>query len=618
MTSLFGGGAAVSVNASGTLVPETFIPANGQVLFNLTAFNYTPNTNSLLVFINGQKQIFGVDFLESSSSTFTLTSPVTSSDSVEVIGFPLADISQVANYSDPGGSARVGFMPIGVGALATTLEEMVRVAVNVFWFMTAQQIADVKARTKLIDVTAALQAGINYVKSFGGKLAVPQAAYKVSDSLNLGNSIAGYSNVVIEGLGLPQIISTNLSAPVFTVGGERHKLTGFFIGYSTLPAYTDVNAVGVRHYNTYECIFERLYFYNVFGSMDQHQGPVAGGQNAFFSNTVKDLRCVNFSGWGLRLIPYLGGNSGNIFSNIYINNRGGQNPVDNIACLGGVWIETSDDGVIDQLNIEWCKNSAPLLVLNQAGNITFNGLHLEGNYPQTSYNPLIDITGGGGASPSFNSLTVTNNNYSAAVGQALFRLDAAGSKVRVGTIKANNSTGVANMSAVSYGGSTCYGSTLEVSCVTDTDGSLQVDNYSPKISLGSVTEGLEYPVQRWNLNVCKQYSSVQDSVGGTASATFTLTGTALDDKMGLWNTASKIFTIKQPGLYNCAVTIPAGSAPTIQVKKNFTTAGTLVVTPGQRTEIYQMYLSRGDTVQFVLASGSFTRSGVVISVALAA
>ena len=108
MTSLFGGGSSINVNASGTLVPQQFTPTDGQTLFTLTSFTYTPNTNSLLVFINGTLQVPVSDYVETSSSSFTLTSPVTATDSVRVIGFPLASFFQ----------AGVGNLPTDIPTVA--------------------------------------------------------------------------------------------------------------------------------------------------------------------------------------------------------------------------------------------------------------------------------------------------------------------------------------------------------------------------------------------------------------------------------------------------------------------------------------------------------------------
>lgn len=92
MTSIFGGGSGI-LSSSGTLVPQSFIPTDGQTVFTITSFSYVPDTTSILVFINGQKQRYNVDYTETSSTSFTLTSSVTANDIVEVLGFPKVNIS---------------------------------------------------------------------------------------------------------------------------------------------------------------------------------------------------------------------------------------------------------------------------------------------------------------------------------------------------------------------------------------------------------------------------------------------------------------------------------------------------------------------------------------------
>lgn len=137
MTSLFGGGTNLTANASGTLLPQSFIPVDGQTLFNITAFSYTQGTNSLIVFINGQKQRVGIDFIETSTTSFTLTSPVTALDSVEVIGFPLATITLLdgtpiyATLAASSGSSLIGFIQAGTGAVTRTVQDKSRERVSV-------------------------------------------------------------------------------------------------------------------------------------------------------------------------------------------------------------------------------------------------------------------------------------------------------------------------------------------------------------------------------------------------------------------------------------------------------------------------------------------------------
>ena len=70
-TSLFGTGNSINVNVNCTLIPQSFVATASQTLFTLTNFSYTVGTNSLLVWINGQKQQLPRDFTETSSSSLT-------------------------------------------------------------------------------------------------------------------------------------------------------------------------------------------------------------------------------------------------------------------------------------------------------------------------------------------------------------------------------------------------------------------------------------------------------------------------------------------------------------------------------------------------------------------
>jgi len=88
--------------------------------------------------------------------------------------------------------------------------------------------------------------------------------------------------------------------------------------------------------------------------------------------------------------------------------------------------------------------------------------------------------------------------------------------------------------------------------------------------------------------------------------------------MGLWNAGAVSFIVKQAGTYNCSVTIPTGASPVVNIQKNFASQANLSVTPGGRTETYQIYLAWGESIQFVLVSGSYTRTGVTFSIGLAA
>lgn len=94
MTSAWGGGGTVNVNASGTILPEVFIATNGQKEFTLTKFTYTVGSSSLYVFVNGQLQLLTTDYAETSTTKFTLVEACVGGERVIALGFPLANIIQ--------------------------------------------------------------------------------------------------------------------------------------------------------------------------------------------------------------------------------------------------------------------------------------------------------------------------------------------------------------------------------------------------------------------------------------------------------------------------------------------------------------------------------------------
>lgn len=103
------------------------------------------------------------------------------------------DASSVAGIS----SDMVAYTPAGTGAVATTVQSKLQETVSVFDFMTAAQIADVKARTGSINVAAAIQAAVNSLSASGGVVYFPPGVYLVSSTI----AITGKSNVVLKGIG---------------------------------------------------------------------------------------------------------------------------------------------------------------------------------------------------------------------------------------------------------------------------------------------------------------------------------------------------------------------------------------------------------------------------------
>ena len=98
--------------------------------------------------------------------------------------------SALALLAAPGGSALVGYLPAGTGAVETTVQTKLRQYVSVFDFMTSAQITDVQAGTLAVDVTSAIQAAIDAVfTAGGGGVFVPGGKYRITSSITIKKAV---------------------------------------------------------------------------------------------------------------------------------------------------------------------------------------------------------------------------------------------------------------------------------------------------------------------------------------------------------------------------------------------------------------------------------------------
>lgn len=411
------------------------------------------------------------------------------------------------------------YTPAGTGAVATTVQAKLRESVSV---------KDFGAKGDgVTDDTAAIQAAITSVRSVGGRVVVPQGTYLISNSLNMGDETATYGSFEFVGQGAPVIKSNNLAAPIIKIGGLLMRLEGLNLQYTSQPTSAQTNAVAIRTYNLAYSVIQSIYIYQVRNGIDQYQGVVAGtGTNACFSNTISDIVIQRYTGYGVIMIPTSGGNSGSVWSNIYINYNINGIPSGSGVTLGAFWLQTAQNEVIDLLNLEWQRNPGPLLVLNQCGNTSVRGLHIEGVYPTGAYEPLISVLGGDGSCPTFDGITVTGCDWTGLGGAnlgALFRLNGASpAKITVLGVQSTNNTNPTYMSAVNYGGTTAYGSTIEFVSVYDVDNSLSTSGV-PRVAFGTPTASVQYPLLRWN-NQSTYYAVDWTPIVTASSGTITTVG----------------------------------------------------------------------------------------------
>lgn len=525
------GGSTWQEGNAGSINVQTFSGTGAQTAFTLaTAPQAEANTQ---VYISGVYQQKSEYSLSGTTLTFS-SAPPSGTNNIEVVVMSVMALGTTD-------ASLTNYTPAGTGAVATTVQAKLRETVSVKDFGAVGD--------GIADDTAAIQKAINKVAS-GGTVRIPPGTYLISSSLNIGVTFsagiptATSGNIELVGEGLPLIKSNNQDVPIINLGGNLMRLASLSLQYTSLPAVTKTDAAAIRVYNLAYSVVEQIYGYNVHSLMDMYQGNVAGtGYNAAFSNSYRDLVVQQYTGYGIAMKPYVGGNSGSVWSNIYINSNNNTGPSGSGVTQGGFWLQTCQNEVIDLLNLEWQRNSGSLMVLNQAGNTTVRAVHIEGVYPTTAYAPLIDVLGGDGSTPTFDSITLVGNDWTGYGGAnlgSLFRLNGASpAKVTVAGVQCYSNTNPSYMSAVGTGGSTAYGATIEFVSVYDLDSSLST-NGAPRVYFGTPSTE-QYPLLRWN-NVTSNIKS----------ASGTLTPTI--------NVATTIYDLSAAGLYMFHAYIPGYAA----------------------------------------------------------
>lgn len=90
-------GQSVSANANSSIRDQAFTASASQTVFTLTSFTYSVGTGSLYVYVSGLMQRPGIDFLETGSDSFTLTTPVPAG--TIVLAIAMVEVSAVLDQS---------------------------------------------------------------------------------------------------------------------------------------------------------------------------------------------------------------------------------------------------------------------------------------------------------------------------------------------------------------------------------------------------------------------------------------------------------------------------------------------------------------------------------------
>lgn len=162
--------------------------------------------------------------------------------------YPLQAGTPLVDLAASSGASLVGYLPSGTGAVVTTAQEKLRQSVSVFDFMSAAQIADVQARTALVDISAAFQAAFDNAKLTGKSVYAPAGTYKFLTGVDYITTSADTFTPGVElfGDGPGRTIFVNASnSTLFDVSTDtalKFQMDGKFSGFSYSTSGTATSA----------------------------------------------------------------------------------------------------------------------------------------------------------------------------------------------------------------------------------------------------------------------------------------------------------------------------------------------------------------------------------------
>ena len=216
----------------------------GQLTFTLTTFTYLPGTETLEVYRNGLRLNLGLDYLETNSSTVTLTAPAAAGDQFLFQGGAVVSGAQV-----PGSD--VSFLQAGTGAVTRNMQDKVRESVSVKDFGAVGD--------GVTDDTAAIQAAINSLPASGGSVYFPAGVYKITSTIQVGNgtnsALSTKNSVQLLGSGCAPFQGTSAGTVLKwdgAIGGTVVSFNGSGDGFGLDRILVDCNlkaAIGIAVYS---------------------------------------------------------------------------------------------------------------------------------------------------------------------------------------------------------------------------------------------------------------------------------------------------------------------------------------------------------------------------------
>ena len=227
---------------------EVQTATQGQVVFTLSTITYVPGINSLVVFVNGSKQVTGTNYTETAGNTVTFVTGLNAGDVVDFYASLPASAQNMSN------AVNVAYVPPFPASATTNVQAKLAQTISVKDFGAVGN--------GTTDDTAAIQNAINYVTSVKGKLYFPTGTYLHATTL-----IFKY-NVIYYGDGQGSILKYTGTSDQIQVNNPINSSTAANITVQDLYLLSTIVTTGKANFADIGSSY--LYFNNVYFSCNYY------------------------------------------------------------------------------------------------------------------------------------------------------------------------------------------------------------------------------------------------------------------------------------------------------------------------------------------------------------
>ena len=194
---------------------EVQTATQGQTVFTLSTITYVPGINSLVVFVNGSKQVTGTNYTETAGNTVTFVTGLNAGDVVDFYASLPASAQNMSN------ALNVAYVPPFPASATTNVQAKLAQTVSAKDFGVDP--------TGVNDSTTALLNGIAYAKTAKCILLIPPGTYKLSGSTTIEIDV-GLMSLVGQG-----VVIFDCSAMTSTYAFQVYNSLGYPTGQEVSP-----------------------------------------------------------------------------------------------------------------------------------------------------------------------------------------------------------------------------------------------------------------------------------------------------------------------------------------------------------------------------------------------